>query len=118
METATTSRVALGGDDQGGGGHQGGEEGPLMRDAAQARLRQPLGDADRGVGDTVARVAQLALGGLAGGVDSLARGLAGGPGAVAGGADRLAGGVMRRAQRVLAVMRLVRGHHAQDSLAA
>ena len=47
-----------------------------MRDAAQARLRQLLGDPDRGVGDPVARVAQLSLGGLAGGVDAFTRGLA------------------------------------------
>ena len=89
-----------------------------MRDAAQARLRQLLGDAGRGVGDAVARVAKLALGGLAGRVDALPGGVAGGARPVAGGVERLAGRVARLPKRVGPVVCLVGGHRTQDSLAA
>ena len=116
METATTSRVPWRGDDQRGAGEQRGEERPLVRDAAQPRLRNLLGDPDRGVGDAVARVAELPVGGVARGVDALAGGVA--RGARRGRARRRAPRWSRRARRRAgpAVACLVGGHRPQDSL--
>ncbi len=55
---------------------------------------------------------------IAGGVESLARGVASDAGPVAGGVERLAGRLARLPKRVGPVVCLVGGHRTQDSLAA